>query len=89
MDLFLSDPPYAEVEQYERLAELAAAKLKPSGLCLAYTGQFYLPEVMEAMGSHLRYWWMIALRVRRSALCRPSRRIQNKWKPILPMPSRR
>jgi hypothetical protein len=83
VDLFLSDPPYAEVEQYGRLAELAAAKLKPSGLCLAYTGQFYLPEVMEAMGSHLRYWWMIALQFGGQHCAVHPRRVQNKWKPIL------
>ena len=41
-----TDPPYGQVALYERLAELAAAKLKPGGLCLAYAGQFYLPEVM-------------------------------------------
>ena len=29
VDLFLTDPPYAEVGFYEQLAELAAAKLKP------------------------------------------------------------
>jgi hypothetical protein len=83
VDLFLTDPPYAEVEQYERLAELAAAKLKPSGLCLAYTGQFYLPEVMEAMGSCLKYWWMIALQFGGQHCAVHPRRIQNKWKPIL------
>jgi hypothetical protein len=43
-DLFLTDPIYADVPAYERLAELAAAKLKPGGLCLAYAGQMHLPQ---------------------------------------------
>jgi len=38
VDLFLSDPPYTQIDLYERLAELAAAKLKSGGLCLAHAG---------------------------------------------------
>ena len=83
VDLFLTDPPYADVEQYERLAELAAAKLKPSGLCLAYTGQFYLPEVMAAMGKHLEYWWVMAIQFGGQHYAIHARHIQNKWKPIV------
>ncbi len=82
-DLFMTDPPYADVESYERLAELAAAKLKPGGLCLAYAGQFHLSEIMEAMGRHLRYWWMIAVEFGGQHCAVHPRRIQNKWKPII------
>jgi hypothetical protein len=82
-DLFLTDPPYAEVNQYERLAELAAAKLRPGALCLAYAGQFHLSEIMAAMGRHLRYWWMIAVEFGGQHCAVHPRRIQNKWKPIL------
>jgi hypothetical protein len=82
-DLFLTDPPYADAGCYERLAELAAAKLKPGGLALAYAGQFHLPEIMEAMGRHLTYWWMIALQFGGQHCAVHPRRIQNKWKPIL------
>jgi hypothetical protein len=82
-DLFLTDPPYAEVEQYERLAKLAAEKLKPGKLCLAYTGQFYLPEILKAMSKHLKYWWMFAIRFSGSHCAIHPRHIQNSWKPIL------
>ncbi len=34
--MFLTDPPYAKPELYGRLAALAAAKLKPGGLCLPF-----------------------------------------------------
>jgi hypothetical protein len=81
--LFLTDPPYADVSAYERLAELAAAKLKPGRLCLAYSGQIYLPEVMAAMGRHLKYWWTFAIRFSGSHCAIHPRRIQNTWKPIL------
>ena len=83
VDLFLTDPPYAEIESYERLAELAAAKLKPGGLCLAYSGQFYLPEVMAAMSQHLTYWWTFAIQFGGSHCAVHARNVQNKWKPIL------
>ena len=82
-DLFLTDPPYTDVEQYERLSELAAAKLKPGGLCLAYTGQFYLPEVMAAMQKHLTYWWTFAIQFAGQHCAIHARHIQDRWKPIL------
>jgi len=53
VDLFLTEPPYSEIECYRELAELAAAKLKPGGLCLAYCGQYHLPSVLEVMGAAL------------------------------------
>jgi site-specific DNA-methyltransferase (adenine-specific) len=83
VDLLLTDPPYARIDLYERLGELAAAKLKPGGLCLAYTGQIHLPEVMAAMGRHLTYWWMFAIQFAGQHCAIHPRRIQNVWKPIL------
>jgi hypothetical protein len=82
-DIFLTDPPYAQVELYERLAELAAAKLKPGRLCLAYAGQFYLPEVMAVMGKHLEYWWTLAIRFSGSHCAIHPRHIQSKWRSIV------
>ena len=83
VDLFLTDPPYGEPSLYGRLAELAATKLKPGGLCLAYAGQFHLPQIMEMMGKHLRYWWMFAIQFGGQHCAVHPRRVQNKWKPIL------
>ena len=61
VDLFLTDPPYSEIGRYRELAELAASKLKPGGLCLAYCGQWYLPQVLEAMSQRLSYYWTFAI----------------------------
>jgi len=85
VDLFLTDPPYdrESVKLYARLSELAAAKLKPGGLCLAYSGQLHLPAVMQAMSEHLQYWWTFAIRYGGPACSIPHRKIQNRWKPIL------
>ena len=83
VDLFLTDPPYDQPSLYGRLAELAAGKLKPGGLCLAYSGQFHLLEVMEVMGRHLTYWWMFAIEFGGQHCAVHARQIQNKWKPIV------
>ena len=82
VDLFLSDPPYAELDCYTQLAELAAAKLKPGGLCVAYTGTLYLPEVMQRMGDHLTYWWTVSLTLKRTGQVN-ARRLTYGWKPIV------
>jgi DNA modification methylase len=81
VDLFLTDPPYDQIALYAELADLAAAKLKPGGLCLAYCGQSYLPAVLEAM-SKLTYHWTFAIRF--GGPHRPvyPKRIQNSWQPI-------
>lgn len=81
--LFLTDPAYADVKAYERLAGLAAAKLKPGGLCLAYAGQMYLPDVMAVMGKHLKYWWTFAIYYDQLILPIYPRHVKNKWKPVV------
>jgi len=83
VDLFLTDPPCSEIECYRELAELAAVKVKPGGLCLAYAGQWYLPQVLETMGRHLEYHWTFAIRF--GGPHRPiyPRRIQNTWQPVV------
>jgi hypothetical protein len=82
-DLFLTDPVYNEVSGYDRLADLAAAKLKPGGLCLAYCGQMYLPQVLAAMARHLRYWWAFAVPVADQPKAIYARSIQARWKPVV------
>ncbi len=83
VDLFLTDPVYADVLAYERLAEMAAAKLKPGGLCLAYAGQTYLPQVLAALAKHLRYWWTFAIVYDRLILPIYPRHVKNRWKPVV------
>ena len=83
VDLFLTDPVYPDMRAYERLAELAAAKLKPSGLCLAYCGQMYLPGVLAAMARHLEYWWTFAVQVADQPKAIYARSIQARWKPVV------
>jgi hypothetical protein len=83
VDLFLTDPPYSEVDRYRELAELAAAKLKPGGLCLAYCGQWYLPAVLSAMGEHLEYHWTFAIRFGGPHRAVYPKRVANTWHPAV------
>lgn len=85
VDLFFTDPPYhaGKTETYAVLAELAAAKLKPGGLCLAYSGQMHLPQVLAAMSEHLTYWWTFAIRMTQGHLDIWNRKVWNDWKPVL------
>jgi hypothetical protein len=63
VDLILTDPPYdgGSLPLYADLARLAARVLVPGGLCLAYCGQSWLPEVMAAMATHLDYFWTFSV----------------------------
>ncbi len=81
--LFLTDPPYAEVDLYGRLAEMAAAKLVPGGLCLAYCDPGRLQDVLDAMRQHLGFWWCFGVSHTGKPRYVNDRHIQNKWKPIV------
>jgi hypothetical protein len=83
VDLFLTDPPYMKADLYERLSELAAAKLKPGGLCLAYCGQMYLPDALNALAKHLKYWWTVAIQLTAQEVQIHSRRVRNRWRLVL------
>jgi hypothetical protein len=83
VDLFLTDPPFDDLSAYERLAELAAAKLKPGKLCLAYTGHMRLPEVLKVMGRHLTYWWTFTVVFGGQPVPMHSRHVQNRSRLIV------
>jgi len=60
VDLIFTDPPYSaeDLPLWDALGQLAARVLKPGRLLIAYSGQFCLPAVMEALGRHLEYVWL-------------------------------
>lgn len=59
VDLIFTDPPYpAEyLPLWQDLSHFAASALKPTGLLVAYSGQYHLPAVMESLGGSLDYLW--------------------------------
>lgn len=85
VDLFFTDPPYHADKPYlyGQLAALAAAKLKPGGLCLAYSGHMHLPQVFIEMAQHLTYWWTFAIRHTGGHLTIWDRHLWNDWKPVV------
>ena len=63
VDMVLTDPPYAEkfLPLWADLGRVAKRLLRPSHLLVAYTGQMYLPQVVQMLGEHLLWYWSIAL----------------------------
>ncbi|HEX6970238.1 MAG TPA: DNA methyltransferase [Micromonosporaceae bacterium] len=85
VDLILTDPPYgdAALPSYARLAEFAAAKLKPGGSLICYTGQSILPGVLDTFDKHLRYWWTLSLDHSAGGQQLPGKWVFVEWKPIV------
>lgn len=85
IDLIITDPPYGyeNTELYKHLADFAADKLKPGGSCVAYVGQGNLPDVLSAMGDHLRYWWTLALLHNHGGQRLPGKWVMVEWKPLV------
>ena len=85
VDLIITDPPYGPKYNtaYNDLAEFAARKLKSGGSCIAYSGQSNLPEVLESMGEHLRYWWTLALMHKHGGQQLPGKWVMVEWKPLV------
>ena len=63
VDLFFTDPPYSEkfISLYTGLAELSQQKLRPGGLCLAYTPHAHLADIVKEMTKQLDYWWIFGI----------------------------
>lgn len=87
--LVLTDPPYPKefLPLWEDLGKWAAGALADDGLLVAYSGQMYLPQVLELLGKHLDFWWCSAVVHKGSGnltpLGHPVRKVVNKWKPIV------
>lgn len=84
VDLILTDPPYPKeyLGLWSVLSEQSARLLKEGGYCIAYSGQLYLPAVLENMCGFLSYRWCIALLHSQSQIVWPVRHFAG-WKPIL------
>lgn len=85
VDLILTDPPYPKEFLYlwDQLGEVAARVLKPDGYLATYSGQLYLDYVMNKLGEHLSYCWMIALQHKGATQIVHPRRVVCTWKPII------
>jgi SAM-dependent methyltransferase len=57
--LILTDLPYARkyLPLWEELGKVAKRVLLPGGYLIAYTGGMFLPDVLDALGKNLRWYW--------------------------------
>jgi len=85
VDLVLTDPPYPEkfLPLWSDLARVSARVLAPGGFLVAYSGQMFLPEVMQRLGEHLRYYWTAFLHMRGPNVLVRNRTLGQQAKPIL------
>ena len=60
IDLILTDPSYSKrfLPLWENLAAESRRVLKPSGFLITYSGQLYLPQIMNTLSKQLRYYWL-------------------------------
>jgi len=84
-DHIVTDPPYDEdaVAEWEKVATVAADVLKPSGLLVAYSGKYHLPDVYEALQSELEYFWQCVVVHEGGGARVWPRNIRTNYKPVL------
>jgi 16S rRNA G966 N2-methylase RsmD len=82
--LVLTDPPYpAEyLPLWSDLSKWSSEWLQDGGSMIAYCGQSNMPEVIERLGEHMRYWWTIALIHGKTQMI-PGKWVSAGWKPLL------
>lgn len=89
VDAIITDPPYGKehLGLWSALGQFAADRLVDNGVLLAYSGQMYLPNVLQLLSEHLDYWWTFAVVHKGSGnltpLGQPVRKVINKWKPVV------
>ena len=85
VDCIITDPPYPfeYIECWSKLSRFSKRVLKPHGFCIAYSGQMYLPEVINRMSKHLDYYWTFALYHGGSSQIVNGVNLMCRWKPVL------
>ena len=87
--LILTDPPYGKkhLDTWGDLSRFARRVLRPDGILIAYSGQMYLPCVIEILSVNLQWWWMCGVIHKGSGnltpLGFPVRKVINQFKPLL------
>lgn len=63
VDHIITDPPYGDddFDSWADLSEFAERVLKPGGFCVAYSGKYHLPTVLDLMQEHLEYYWQMVV----------------------------
>jgi len=85
IDCIITDPPYPYefIDVWSKLSRVAKRVLKPNGYCIAYSGQMYLPEVMQRMSQNLDYYWTFAVYHEGQTQIVNGINLMCRWKPVL------
>lgn len=85
IDCIITDPPYPKefIEVWSKLSRFAKRVLKPNGYCVAYSGQMYLPEVINRMCENLDYYWTFAVYHGGQTQIVNGINLMCRWKPVL------
>lgn len=85
VDLIFTDPPYLKeyIPIYRDLGIFAERILKDGGSLLCYAGHYAIPEIMNMLGEHLRWHWLIVVHHSGPHKQMDGARIQVHYKPIL------
>ena len=86
IDVIITDPPYPReyIPLYGDLSLLASRVLKPGGSLVVMIGQSYMPEVIELLGQHMSYYWVMpSLSPGGGAPLLYQKRVNTFWKPVL------
>ena len=86
IDVIITDPPYPReyIPLYGDLSLLASRVLKPGGSLVVMIGQSYMPEVIELLGKHMLYYWVMPyLTPGGGAPLLYQKRVNTFWKPVL------
>jgi site-specific DNA-methyltransferase (adenine-specific) len=81
----ITDPPYGDdfFPQIAELAEFASRVLVEGGLFVMMMGKLRLSDVMEAIGKHLQYGWVVASAWEGAGNIVWPRNVISRWKPVL------
>lgn len=85
IDCIITDPPYPKeyLDEWDKLSRFAKRVLKPNGFCVAYSGQMYLPEVMQRLSQNLDYYWTFAVYHEGQTQIVNGVNLICRWKPVL------
>lgn len=85
VDMVLTDPPYpAEFSfLWPVLGEQAARLLRPGCALVTLLGHYQVPDVLDALRPHLRYWWIGGMDQQPSINRLIGKRVGVAWKPAL------
>lgn len=85
IDLIFTDPPYIKkfVSLYRDIGKFASEKLKDGGSLICYVGHYNLPDYVQLLGEHLKFWWIFCMKLSGPSPLLNHRKVVTKFKPLL------